>query len=292
MLLGLDHVIIAVRDLPSAMERFAHALGLTVTAGGDHPGSGTHNAIVSFGTEYIEIISVRDQAEAATSERGRIVRDFLSSQGDGLLGLALGTDTLDTEIAGAASRGVPLVGPVAGSRRRPDGSMMAWQLGFAAGDPFGRALPFFIQHDTPLAERRQWTPPGGHPLGATGIPLLSVAVGEMESSVDGYRRLLGKEPEVIEDVPALPARRARFAIGEFRLELLQPQASSGGLAEFVRTQGDGLFMITLSVPDVGEAVAALRQRGTAVGDPTPRRRAPLLDPSQTLGSRFQLVEGS
>ncbi len=95
---------------------------------------------------------------------------------------------------------------------------------------------------------------------------------------------------MVEDVPALPARRARFAVGDFRVDLLQPVASSGGLADFVRSRGDGLFMISLSVSDLDRAVENLRQRGTAVGNPTPRRRAPLLDPAQTLGARFQLVE--
>lgn len=290
MLLGLDHAIIAVRDLDAAMPRLESALGVTVTQGGEHPGKGTHNAIVRFGVQYLELISVRDPAEASADTRGRIVLESIA-RGDGLLGFAIGTDSLDADMADANSRNMHLAGPYSGSRNRPDGSLMSWRQAYVGNDPYGRVLPFLIQHNTPIEERRRWMPPQGHPLRVTGVPLLSIAVGNLEASTEAYRRLLGEPPEVVEEVPALPARRTRFALQSSRIELLQPSASSGGLADFVTTQGDGLFMITLSVPNLEEAVAFLRARGTAVGDPTPRRRAPLLDPSQTLGARFQLVEG-
>lgn len=290
MLLGLDHVVIAVHDLDAAGRQLGHALGVTVTPGGIHPNVGTQNSIIRFGVEYIELISVRDETEAASSDRSRVVIESLR-RGDGLLGYALGSDGLDADMAEAAGRNIRLTGPISGSRRRPDGSVMTWQQAYVANDPYGHVLPFLIQHGASVQERRRWAPPQGHPLRVTGIPLLSVAVGNLETSIESYRHLLGTAPEVVEEVPALPALRARFVVGNFRTELLQPTTSTTGLAEFVRGNGDGLFMITLAVEDLDQAVSTLRSRGTSVGNPTPRRRAPLLDPSQTLGARFQLVEG-
>ena len=290
MLLGLDHAIIAVRDLSAATQQLEHALGVTVTPGGEHLEDGTYNAIVRFGVEYLELISVRDPERAAANERGQTVLQFLA-RGEGLLGFALGTDDLDGTMVDIASRNLRLVGQMHGARRRPNGTLMTWRRAAVANDLWGHTFPFLIQHDTTPQERKQWAPAEGHPLLVTGIPLLSVAVAELDPNIEVYRHLLGDPPEVVEEVPALPARRGRFAVGSFRLELLQPAASSGGLADFVRSQGDGLFMITLAVNDLDRAVESLRQRGTAVGNPTPRRRAPLLDPSQTLGARFQLVEG-
>lgn len=288
-MLGLDHAIIAVRDLTAARGQMERALGLTITPGGEHPGQGTHNAIVRLGTEYIEILAVRDPQEVASNEKGRLLQDFLN-RGEGLLGFAVDSDNLDRDLMEIRGRGLTLEGPYQGSRRRPDGSLMTWRAATLPADPWGRKLPFVIQHDTPIQERRAWAPPGGHPLRVSGIPLLSIAVADLQPEIDQYRRLLGEPPEIVEEVPALPARRARFCIGSFRLDLLQPTATNGGLADFVHQQGGGLFMISLAVANVEEAVQFLRSRGTAVGDPTPRRRAPLLDPSQTLGARFQLVE--
>ncbi len=179
MLLGLDHAIIAVRDLSGAMQQLEHVLGVTVTPGGEHPEDGTHNAIVRFGVEYLELISVLDPARAAASERGQAVVQFLD-RGDGLLGFALGTDHLDADMAGIAGRNLRLVGPIPGSRRRPNGTVMTWRRAAVANDLWGHTFPFLIQHDTPMQERRQWAPPEGHPLGVRGVPLLAVAVAELD----------------------------------------------------------------------------------------------------------------
>ncbi|MGE5620417.1 MAG: VOC family protein [Sphingomonadaceae bacterium] len=289
MLFGLDHAIIAVRDLAAATRQLENALGLTVTPGGEHPGMGTHNAIARLGTEYLEIIAVRDPVEAAANRRGQILLDFLSRR-EGYLGFALSSDDLNGDLADIRDRGLDLEGPIRGSRQRPDGTVMTWRMAVSPEDPWGRLLPFVIQHDTPIQERRSWVPPGGHPLKVSGIPMVSVAVGRLRPAADLYRRLVGQPPEVTEDVPALPARRARFRVGGLRLDLLEPTAPDGGLADFVHFQGGGLFMVSLAVANLEEAVRLLRSRGTDVGDPTPQRRAPLLDPSQTLGARFQLVE--
>lgn len=289
MLIGLDHVVIAVADLEEATDRFKNALGLEATPGGEHPGVGTQNAIVRFGADYMELISVRDREEAGRSPRSRLVMEQIEQNGPGLLGFALAADQLDGDVSEAARRGIAMDAITAGSRRRPDGTMMHWRSARVQGDPWGRRLPFLIQHETSPRQRRDWAP-ASHPLGATTIPLISVGVADLEQATDDYRKLLGSPPERTEEVPALPARRTRFPVGSFRIDLLQPMADTGGLAEHVHSQGGGIFMVSLRVPDVDRAVRFLRERGTAVGNPTPRRRAPLLDPSQTLGVRLQLVE--
>lgn len=289
MLLGLDHVVIAVRDLSEASRTLERALGLVVSPGGQHPGAGTHNSIVRFGVDYLELISVRDPQEAKASNRGEYIVDFLK-QGEGLLGFVIGSDDLEADMTAAAGRGIYLTGPTHGSRQRPDGTVMEWDRAFVGNDPWGHTLPFVIQHYTPIEGRRSWAPPGGHPLKVTRVPLVSVAVSSLDATIQQYEGLFGQPPVVVEDVPALPARRARFQVGDLQVDLLEPAASNGGLADFVRYQGDGLFMVSLAVPDVDEAVQLLRERGTAAGKPTFRRRAPLLDHSQTLGARFQLIE--
>lgn len=289
MLLGLDHAIIAVQDLDRASSQLERALGLTVTPGGRHPGVGTHNSIVRFGTDYLEIIAVRDEREALAEVRGQSLVESLK-QGEGWLGFVLGSDDLEGDMKSASARGLRLVGPFPGARERTDGSTMRWSTARFPRSPYGQQIPFLIQHDTPQDERQSWAPRQGHPLGAIGLPSVSLAVADLDSTVLAYQRLLGKEPEVVEDVPALPARRVRFQVRESQIDLLQPAGGEGGIAGFVQERGTALFMVTLSVRNLEESVRFLRERGTAVGDPTPRRRAPLLDPSQTLGARFQLVE--
>ena len=288
MLTGLDHAIIGLRDLASA-HSLGSALGVVVSPGGVHPGWGTKNAIARFGLDYFELLAVDDPAEAAASPRGQAFLRWLQ-HGEGWLGFALASDDVEADAAAIRARGLDVEAPQRGARKRPNGTTMSWRNARIAGHQWGSPLPFVIQHDTPPAERQSWAPPRGHPLGVARVAALAVAGPSLDALVDDYRRLLGRDPDSIGDVPALPARRAVFGFGDCRIELLEPASADGGLAEFVRERGPGLFLASLAVPDVGRAVEVLRSRGTAVGDPTTHRRAPLLDPIQTGGARFQLVE--
>ena len=74
----LDHVLIAVRRLSAAADLYS-SLGFKVTPEGRHPGRGTHNRLVVFGTEYLELIAVPRRS-----------RDAVSSQHDVVLGDARG----------------------------------------------------------------------------------------------------------------------------------------------------------------------------------------------------------
>jgi hypothetical protein len=288
MLTGLDHAIIGLRDLASA-DALGRALGLVVSPGGVHPGSGTRNAIARFGLDYFELLVVADAAEAAASGRGKAFLEWLQL-GEGWLGFALASDDIEADAAEIRARGLDIELPQRGARQRPDGTTISWRNARISGNQWGSPLPFIIQHDTPPEQRRAWAPTGGHPLGVSRVAALLIAGPSLNALVEDFRKLLGRDPDAVEEVLALPARRAVFGVGGFRIELLEPASQDGGLAEFVRERGTGLFLASLAVPDVGRAVELLRARGTAVGDPTARRRAPLLDPRQTAGARFQLLE--
>ena len=60
--LYLDHMLIGVRDL-SQTARDYNKLGFKVTPEGRHPGRGTHNRLVVFGPEYLELISIHDASQ-------------------------------------------------------------------------------------------------------------------------------------------------------------------------------------------------------------------------------------
>lgn len=290
MLLGLDHVIIAVRELDRASDQMERALGLRFAPGGEQPELGTASAIARFGTDYLELISVRKPEVARDSERGRLLLDLLGRQDAQLVGFAIISDDLERDTVEARGRGLPLEGPFHGSRRRPDGSLLTWRLATVPNDPWGHRLPFLIQHTPGMLQRRSWEPLENHQLRVHALHSVAVAVGDLDAAVEGYRRLLGEPPDTVDDVQQLPARRALFCIGSFHIELLQPTDSTGPLADLLRLRGDGLFLLGLGVPNLEGAVRLLRGLGTAVGDPTPWGVAPLLDPLQTLGVAFQLVE--
>ncbi len=71
----VDHVLLPVADLEVGAQRFYERFGLKGIPGGRHPGVGTANVIVPLGLQYLELIAVVDQGEAASSRLGgRVAR--------------------------------------------------------------------------------------------------------------------------------------------------------------------------------------------------------------------------
>lgn len=164
--LRVDHIIYAVNGLEEAAERFRHEFGLASVAGGRHPGWGTANRIVPLGREYIELVTVVDREQAAASDFGRAVTDAVTS-GQRLVGWAVATDALE-EIAGRLKLEV-----TSGSRNRPDGSTLRWQLAGVARALSTGALPFFIQWAAP-PELHPGAAPVDHDVRARGIAWIEV----------------------------------------------------------------------------------------------------------------------
>src|SRR5579871_5065494 len=105
MLRYIDHIVVVVRDLASAVANYERA-GFTVVPGGEHVGGATHNALVSFadGT-YFELIAFKQADQPQEHRWWERLR-----KGEGLVDYALGSDDLNAdadriEHAGLAVRG-------------------------------------------------------------------------------------------------------------------------------------------------------------------------------------------
>ena len=183
-LLRLDHVVIAVRDLERATASY-EAKGFTVTPGGRHPGRNTSNALVIFEDgAYLELITY-----SAPSPEERWWRE-LDAHGDGLVDFALLPQDLSKVVAQAKERGLAdITGPLPGGRMRPDGMRVEWQTARQAEHD----LPFLCADITPRALRVPEGEVRRHANGAIGIEEVTVAVIDVEASVERYRKLLGDD---------------------------------------------------------------------------------------------------
>src|SRR6266571_8551711 len=71
----VDHVLLPVADLEDGARSLYEGCGLKGIPGGRHPGVGTANVIVPLGLQYLELIAIVDQGEAASSRlAGRVAR--------------------------------------------------------------------------------------------------------------------------------------------------------------------------------------------------------------------------
>jgi len=251
-----DHAVILVADLGRASEAFSK-LGFNVAPGGAHTGLGTHNSIVRFGIDYLELLAIRDEEEAlrARSSTSPIVERIRTGRG-GLASFALATADIDRDAARFREHGLVAVGPFAMERLRPDGRRLSWRLLVPEGDSWGRPWPFFIQWDQDDATRLSWERPGAHANGARRVLAVSVAVADLDAVTALYERKLGLHAGA-EDVSAsLGARRRKFTTDHFAVQL-HGADGRGWIAERLRTVGEGIFEITLGTASLEGTVAAL-----------------------------------
>lgn len=178
MIRGLDHVVLVVLDLERAAAEW-RARGFTVSAGGEHAGGLTHNALVGFADgSYVELIAFHDVAAA----RGKHQWQPVAARGGGWADFALLSDDLSAD---ARALG-PLVTrpPEDGGRTRPDGVRIAWRSARLAP-----TLPFLIQDVT----ARDLRVPGGaaahHANGIAGIVRVVIGAADPVAVRERYAML-------------------------------------------------------------------------------------------------------
>lgn len=203
MIRGIDHLVIAVRDLDAAADELRRALGLAFTAGGRHPGAGTANRIAFLGEPYLELIGVEDAEAAGLRPIGAAACRALEV-GGGLATYALVDDALETTVAELQANGSS-IGPVEhGSRVRADGELVEWWT--ATFERLGPdRAPFLIRHAPTGVE---WDPQAvaarsafRHPIGSpVALVRLDLATPDPPSLAADYAAALGVEFWAVADL--------------------------------------------------------------------------------------------
>jgi catechol 2,3-dioxygenase-like lactoylglutathione lyase family enzyme len=287
-----DHTVIAIRDLDTAIDRFRY-LGFDAQPGGRHTGRGTHNGLIRFGLDYIELLSVYDETEArANGAGGHTILDALHGRDAALVGFALATTSIEQEAK--HFRGTEAVAPQphAMHRTRPDGQKLTWRTLSPGGASWNRPWPFLIQWDTPDEQRLQIDVPGVHPNGATSWVHIAVATRDLDKTLDVYQNQLGLELLKRDAVPGQAAHRVTYSIGKGTIDLLAPDGE-GTLQQILSDNGEGPFELTFAVKNLEQTRAFLEQRQirfkyeTAPDGLVSGKLA--IAPDEALGVRLNLV---
>jgi hypothetical protein len=120
----LDHLVYATPDLEATCRDLEIRLGVRASAGGQHPGRGTHNALISIGPKaYLEIIAP-DPLQPETRPVWFGIDQLTAPK---LITWAVRVDGLEAFVKEISPNAK--VGAVrSGARKTPDGSTLSWQL--------------------------------------------------------------------------------------------------------------------------------------------------------------------
>ena len=246
---GIDHVVIAVRDLDRAQETYAR-LGFTLTPRGYHT-LGSANHCIMFGSDYVELLALPVQHPAM-----RYYADFLV-RGEGLAAVALASDNADGAHAELAADGIEADPALDFSRpvRLPQGDRdAAFRIVQLPPAQTPGCRSFVCQHRTrDLVWRPEYQ---SHALGATGLAALAVVAEDPVTAAASYARLFDARPQKIDEGLLVRTGSAPIAVG-----------SRGKIGR--RLRGVGLPLrprplvaaLFVRVADRGRAAAALQRSG-------------------------------
>ena len=124
---------------------------------------------------------------------------------------------------------------------------------------------------------------------------IGIAVRNLEDAIPFYRDSLGMEFEGSEVVAEQKVKVAFLAVGESRIELLEPTAEDSPVAKFIEKNGEGIHHIAYEVDDLQASLDRLRQEGIRLIDEKPRGGAhgaeiAFLHPKATRGVLTELCQ--
>lgn len=87
---------------------------------------------------------------------------------------------------------------------------------------------------------------------------------------------------------------ARFMIGEVAFEVMESTSPDGEVAKFIEKNGEGVFLISLKVPNVVSSIKELDKKGFPLIDKKPRRwresNFAFLHPKAFAGVLIELID--
>lgn len=102
---------------------------------------------------------------------------------------------------------------------------------------------------------------------------IGIAVKNIGVALPFYRDVLGMAYQGTEEVAEQKVRVAFLAVGESRIELLEPTADDSPVAVFLQKYGAGIHHIAYEVPDLLAALEELKRQNVRLVDEVPRRGA-------------------
>ena len=123
---------------------------------------------------------------------------------------------------------------------------------------------------------------------------VALVVRSIDEASRFWRDSLGLELDEIQDIPGDRVRIAFLAVGESKVELVEPTDDTTGVARFLASKGEGFHHVCFEVPNLAETLLRLEIDGLELIDSAPRRGAEgpvaFIHPRSCHGVLVELIE--
>lgn len=127
------------------------------------------------------------------------------------------------------------------------------------------------------------------------IEHIGIAVKDINSSNDLFKKLFGKEHYKTETVESEGVSTSFFMVGDTKIELLEAKTETSAIAKFIEKKGEGIHHIAYEVDDIYEEMKRLESEGFEVLNKEPKKGADnklifFLHPKSTNGVLVELCQ--
>jgi len=282
MQLKVDHVGICAYQLKPLQGAFADA-GLATEYGGVHATGGTHNALLGFSDgSYLELIAPQ-RPEILSGDQAK-EWDPLKPDRGATCFWAIGTSDVAASVASVRKTGLKISDVQAGSRTKPDGTVLKWQTAAVPRNEGGDILPFLIQDVTPRNARIQPSP-SVRDSELRGVEVVILGVKDLDASVALYRRTFGLQAPVVTTDSELRVKMAHFA--GTPVILASPLDANSWIAQAISKYGQSPVAILLGTKDFVRSTRRFKLSGeTSLFE----KKIAWLDADKLHGARLGVVE--
>src|SRR5699024_7515552 len=102
------------------------------------------------------------------------------------------------------------------------------------------------------------------------IAHIGIAVQSLDQTLPFYINTLGLSLEKVEDVPSEEVKVAFLKVGETRIELLEPLASTSPVAKFIESKGEGVHHIAFEVDRIEKRLKKMKTEGIQLINEEPK----------------------
>jgi hypothetical protein len=275
--LVIDHVVWAGSSLAKLVRTF-EKLQLPPQYGGRHANGATEMSLIGFddGT-YLELISTLEPEADAPWWQDAIQQD------GGPCAWAVWVEDIQREARWAFDQGLDVRGPLAHSRKRPDGQTLEWDMAYLGRGEIGAVLPFLISDRTDHDLRAAPTH-GVSGTELTGISSVILGVRSLAAAAADFKRWAGWGSIQLTLNARLDAKLAHFPGQPFLLA--EPLNEDGWLARRLDQFGESPCAVLLESSDMDESLVrlALGPEEVWLG-----QRLAWFDPAETGGHLLGVV---